>query len=130
MGIRPDRIRKWASRGYLRSKGKRGRAALYDRDDLQRVRDDTGRRTIEPSAWPNLYVPTSYYNRLITTNEVARLFNVAPSTVRSWVTRGHLKPARRHGRSCLFTIGRVLIAAEDRRIGARVNPNAEYPLYP
>nr|WP_307851848.1 helix-turn-helix domain-containing protein [Williamsia sp. CHRR-6] len=57
----------------------------------------------------------SYYNRLITTNEVARLFDVAPSTVRSWVRRGHLAPARRGPRGQLFKIGLVLIAASDRR---------------
>lgn len=115
VGVRPEAIRKWASRGYLQSIGKRGRAALYDRDDLLRVRNETRSRTIDPAVSSELYVPHSHYNRLITTDEVARLFSVAPSTVRSWVRRGHLTPIRRGARGWLFKIGLVLIAADDRR---------------
>ncbi|SQI33800.1 translation initiation factor 2 infb [Rhodococcus coprophilus] len=114
LGIRPDRIRQWASRGYIQGKGKRGRATLYDRDDLMRAQSETRSRTKDPEVFPKLGISDAYYNRLITTNEVAVLFGVAPSTVRSWIRRGHLTPVRRGNRGWLFKIGLVMIAADDR----------------
>lgn len=114
MGIRPDRIRQWASRGYVQGRGKCGRATLYDRDDLVRVYSETRSRTIDSEVYPKLYIPHEYYNQLITTNEVAALFGVAPSTVRSWIRRGHLTPLRRGNRGWLFKIGVAVIAADDR----------------
>lgn len=113
-GVTPETIRKWASRGYLPSQGKRGRAKLYDRDDVIRVRNETRTRTVDAAVSSRLYVPPAYYNRLITTIEVARLFEVAPSTVRSWVHRGHLSPSHHGTHGWLFKIGLVLIAADDR----------------
>lgn len=103
-------IRKWASRGYLQKVGHRGREALYDRADLERVSWRTHARTNTSPAWPQLHVPSHYYRRLITTAEAARLLDVSPSTVRSWVTRGHLEPCGRSRRSHLFTVGSVLTA--------------------
>ncbi|QOV96799.1 translation initiation factor IF-2 N-terminal domain-containing protein [Rhodococcus pyridinivorans] len=114
LGLRPDRIRQWASRGYIQGKGKRGRATLYDRDDLRQAQSETRSRTKDPEVFPQLRIPGAYYNRLITTNEVAALFGVAPSTVRSWIRRGHLTPARRGKHGWLFKIGLVMIAADDR----------------
>ncbi|WP_306306532.1 helix-turn-helix domain-containing protein [Nocardia vinacea] len=115
--VKPATIRKWVSRGYLQNVGHRGRAALYDRDDLERVRLRIHHRTNTSPIWPRLEVPANYFNRLITTTEAAKLLDVAPSTVRSWVTRGHLVPARHHlvpvrqgRRSHVFTIGSVLAA--------------------
>ncbi|WP_454199352.1 helix-turn-helix domain-containing protein [Nocardia sp. Marseille-Q1738] len=110
IGVRPATLRKWVSRGYLQNVGHRGRAALYDRDDLERVRLRTQRRTNASPFWPQLRVPTHYFSRLITTAEAAKLLDVAPSTVRSWVTRGHLVPVRRSRRGHLFTTGSVLMA--------------------
>ncbi|WP_372461029.1 translation initiation factor IF-2 N-terminal domain-containing protein [Rhodococcus yananensis] len=110
--IRPATIRKWASRGYLQRIGSRGRAALYDRDELWQVKHLTRSRTNRPPlSGPVLYLPKKYHNRLITTAEAARLLDVAPSTIRSWVTRGHLTPAGRH-RGHLFAVGDVLDTAQ------------------
>ncbi|WP_442973141.1 helix-turn-helix domain-containing protein [Rhodococcus sp. NBC_00297] len=94
---------------------KAGRAAVHDRADLMRVQRDARRRTAHPAVYSELYIPHSYYNRLITTDEVARLFDVAPSTVRSWVRRGHLRADRRGSRGWLFKGGHVLIASRTRR---------------
>ncbi|MGW0640453.1 helix-turn-helix domain-containing protein [Nocardia salmonicida] len=110
MQVRSATVRKWASRGYLQKAGHRGREALYDRADLERVHWRTHARTNTSPAWPELDVPPHYYRRLITTTEAARLLGVAPSTVRSWVTRGHLEPCGRRRRSHLFTVGSVLTA--------------------
>lgn len=92
-----------------------------------RARNETRSRTINPAVSSELYVPPSYSNRLITTNEVARLFGVAPSTVRSWVRRGHLTPARRGTHGWLFKIGLVLIAADNRRGRSIRSRQFDYP---
>ncbi len=34
LGIKPDRLRKWASRDQIKAKGRRGNANLYDIDDI------------------------------------------------------------------------------------------------
>lgn len=108
--VEPATIRKWVSRGYLQNVGYRGRAALYDRDDLEKVRRRTRRRTNTSPIRPQLRVPAHYLGRWITTAEAAKLLDVAPSTVRSWVTRGHLVPLQRSRRGHIFTAGSVLAA--------------------
>lgn len=114
MRIRPATIRQWVSRGYLRRVGSRGQAALYDREDLVKVRNMTEGRRNAPPSFPVLNLPANYHDSLITTTEAATLLGVAASTVRSWVTRGYLVPARRHRHGHLFTIGSVLTAADER----------------
>lgn len=114
VGVAPETIRQWASRGYLCKQGMRGRAALYDIDDLRRVRAHTRTRHNVAPAFPQLDIPATYHNREITTTEVARLLGVAPSTVRAWVDRGHLAPTRRAGRSNMFRVGNVLAIHRSR----------------
>ncbi|WP_408639410.1 helix-turn-helix domain-containing protein [Nocardia yamanashiensis] len=110
LDVRPATIRKWVSRGYLQIAGHRGRAALYNRDDLETVRRRARNRTNRAPIRPQLNVPANYFDRSITTAEAAKLLGVAPSTVRSWVTRGHLVPIRRSRGGHVFTIGSVLTA--------------------
>lgn len=109
--VQPATIRQWVSRGYLRSVGTRGRAALYDRDDLRRAQLGTRDRTKTVPFHPVLDLPPKYDHRLITVLEAARFLGAAPSTVRSWVTRGRLRPVRRSGRAHLFTVHSVLVAS-------------------
>jgi len=86
VSVQPATIRQWVSRGYLRSVGTRGRAALYDRDDLRRAQLSTQDRTKTVPFHPVLDLSPKYADRVITVLEAARFLGVAPSTVRSWVT--------------------------------------------
>lgn len=111
VSVQPATIRQWVSRGYLRSVGTRGRAALYDRDDLRRAQLRTRSRTKTVPFHPVLDLSPKYDDRLITVVGAAGFLGVAPSTVRSWVTRGRLSPVGRSGRAHLFTVHSVLVAS-------------------
>lgn len=113
-GIRAETLRQWASRGYLSSAGRRGRAALYERRDVEMVKQRTLARTPHEYRWPALHIPSKYSDRLITTAEAATLLRTSPSTVRSWVARGRLVPAGRLRTGHLFTVGNVLRAGISR----------------
>lgn len=115
VGVRPATVRQWVSRGYLRSAGTRGRTALYRRDDLLRVRESTRARTNTVPVGVVLELPEKYDERLITVTEAAQLLGVAPSTVRSWITRGRLTSAGRSGRAHLVTVRAVGDAARRGR---------------
>jgi DNA-binding transcriptional MerR regulator len=111
VNVRPATIRQWVARGYLRRVGTRGRAALYDRDDLRRVRLRTHDRTKTVPLLPVLDLSPKYDDSFITVVEAANFLGVAPSTVRSWVTRGRLRPSGQSGRAHLFTVHSVLVAS-------------------
>jgi DNA-binding transcriptional MerR regulator len=116
-GIRAPTLRQWVSRGYLSSVGRHGRAALYERGDVEMVKRRTLARTPYEARWPALHIPSKYSDRLITTTEAATLLRTSPSTVRSWVTRGRLVPAGRLRNGHLFTVGSVLRAGIGRGRG-------------
>lgn len=117
VGVQAATIRQWVSRGYLDRVGQRGRSALYDRKALIAVREEVRSRTPQPPLHPALDLPTKYDRRLVTAAEAAVLVGVARSTVRSWVSRGHLIPTTHAKRPHLFTVGAVLAAAQRRRRG-------------
>lgn len=116
-GVKAATIRQWVTRGYLDRIGQRGRSALYDRKTVLAVREDVRRRTPWPPLHPTLDLPAEYDKRLITAAEAAVLIGVEPSTVRSWVSRGHLTPTSRAPRPHLFTVGAVLDASRRLRRG-------------
>lgn len=54
---------------------------------------------------------------LVTTAEAARLAGVAPATIRTWRTRGLLRPRGMRGRSVLHDPREVLLAERATRTG-------------
>jgi DNA-binding transcriptional MerR regulator len=114
-GVRAATIRQWASRGYLRAVGRRGRSQLYDPLDLRRVQAEAQARTRRPPA-PRSNVRSKDLDSLVTGSEAARIVGVSPSAIRMWVARGHLRPTSRVGRQSLFKVVDVLRAT---RRGAR-----------
>lgn len=62
--------------------------------------------------------------QLITTQDAARLCSVRPATIRQWVTRGHLQPCGRRGRTLVFARADVLDAAQRVNERRRRAPHA------
>lgn len=118
--IPPARIRQWVARKRLHPRGRRGRAHLFARGDLLAVHDAGIHSTSRPPLFPRekIRLTDNVDDREITTAEVARLYGVTPSTVRSWVARSQIAPTRKEGTSNLFRI-RDLRAAEEQRCDRR-----------
>ncbi|MBE1876913.1 translation initiation factor IF-2 N-terminal domain-containing protein [Myceligenerans pegani] len=119
--VRSATIRKWASRGYLPVVGNRGRSRLYRYEDARRVRDEAAARRRHVSAPPP--IPELRWQRVrpVTASEAARLAGVSPSTIRTWVRRGHLTPLQADVRPMTFDASSVVRLA-DRQYHKRWSP--------
>jgi excisionase family DNA binding protein len=62
------------------------------------------------------------HKRLLTGKEAATLVGVSGSTIRMWVSRGHLKPAARRGRTYWYLEADVLHAEQVTRNSGRGGP--------
>lgn len=108
--VTPAQIRQWAARGYIRPVGRSGRQQLYRLGDLDSAKRKVQARTRRPLGGAREH--PSIGDRGVTTEIAARIAKVSPSTIRSWVQRGHLRPvAGRHRRQLVFTISDVIAAA-------------------
>lgn len=118
--IRPATIRQWVARGRVTARGARGRAHLYDRGELMHLQIAGLRspHTLPVLPREKLRLTSSLDQQQITTGEAARLYGVAPSTIRSWVARSLITPSGTEGRSHLFRI-QDLREAEERRCDRR-----------
>lgn len=107
--VTPAAVRQWVHRGYLSPAGARGRAHLFRRSELEaacdRARANANRT---PAPFP---VRPSLTRRPVTTLEAARMAGVSPSTIRTWVLRGHLVPVPSSGRGHRFDPMQVLRVA-------------------
>lgn len=112
-GVKAETIRQWASRGYLKAVGKQGRRVTYGSGELRRIHDEVQRRT-RTSPSPRVNVASRDLDALVTGPEAAKIVGVAPSTIRMWVARGHLRAASATGRPT-FKVIDVLRAARRRR---------------
>lgn len=111
VGVSPSTVRQWVVRGHLRSIGLRGRAKLYRSSEVIAVSKQTATRARQPvqslagrfgHPVPGFRDEAVHQDDLVDSNEAARSARVSPATIRAWVSRGHLKPAGRRGRSNLF----------------------------
>lgn len=108
--VTPAQIRQWAARGYINAVGRSGRQQLYRLGDLDSAKREVRARTRQPPGGAR--EDPSVGHRGVTTEMAARIAKVSPSTIRSWVQRGHLRPvAGRHRRQLVFTISDVIAAA-------------------
>ena len=124
VGVTAHTIRKWVVRGYLSPVGRRGKANLFTAADVLAADRATDVRNRQPrvtgvrghSSWRPLNdaargLTGASLSDLIDTREAARTAGVSSSTIRSWVSRGHLRPVRHRGRSPLFLRQHVLQVA-------------------
>lgn len=111
-------IRQWAARGYLTAAGRRGKSLLYDRHDVRRVLEQVEGRTHLPPFGQQSYglgqprLRSKDLDAIVTGKEAAAIARVAPTTIRAWVARDHLKPlAARPGTPSMYHVVDVLAAA-------------------
>lgn len=107
-GVNAATVRQWVKRGHLAPCGKQGPSHTFRRHDIAAaVNAINGRRTAtgqpkDPRPGEHGGLNAAALNRLanvkpntiVTTTEAAALLGLAPSTIRAWVRRGHLKPSR------------------------------------
>lgn len=102
-------IRQWVHRGHLKASGRRGRALVYLRSELERAQATARSNTSRTP--PPRPTPHEFALRPISTVEAAIAVGVAPSTIRMWVHRGLLRPLPVPGRGHRFDLIDVLRTA-------------------
>lgn len=120
-GVSTATIRQWVHRGYLSPTGVEGRSAVFSALDVLRVAIATGDRNQQPGGPlrrdhevrepAGTWVSGKDLQRLVTAEAAATAVGVSPSTIRSWKRRGHLLPAEHRGRTPLYRVADVLVAA-------------------
>lgn len=118
--IRPATVRKWASRGYLAAVDQWGRSRLYRYGDAVQVRDEARTRRRRASKSPPIPLLQWQKVRPVTASEAARLAGVSPSTIRTWVRRGHLTPLHADVRPMTFG-ARSVVGLADRQYDKRLS---------
>jgi len=132
--VRQATVRQWVARGYLNPTRRERSSNVFDTDEVcAAVALIVGKRKVTghvPTSHgllarsnPAERIPTKHYDAIITVTEAARLVQVAPETIRSWMHRGHLTAADGSTpRAVQLRLGDVVDAARARdvpRTGSR-----------
>ncbi|KAA1399914.1 helix-turn-helix domain-containing protein [Aeromicrobium ginsengisoli] len=103
--VRPSTVRQWVKRGYLKPTGTERGSSVFDSRAVRIAHDEIEARTHRTSGLGARIHPR-HHHRLISTADAARAVGVAPSTVRSWISRGRLTTSRDEN-------GQVLVRVAD-----------------
>lgn len=131
LGVTPATVRRWVARGYIRPVGKLGPSNLFHTREVLAAHGEIEARhkaTGKPRAQgpfrvelrPIDRIQPKHYDAVIDVCEAARLIDVSPTTIRSWIHRGHLTPlASSKPRTIRLRLGDVIAAARARRLPRR-----------
>jgi DNA-binding transcriptional MerR regulator len=97
-------VRQWVARGYLSPTRQVRSSNVFDTEEVfeafdliaaRRKATGQARRSEGYFAKGNRAdrIPSKHYDAIITISEAARLVQVSPATIRSWMHRGYLTPA-------------------------------------
>ncbi len=123
-------MRRWVARGYLSPIGKFGPSNLFNTrevlaayEEIQAKRKATGQTRRESRYGVELRAVDSirpkHYDAVVEVGESARLIDVSPSTIRSWIYRGHLIPLGSSPRAVRLRLGDVIATARSRQLPRR-----------
>jgi transposase len=131
LGVTQATVRHWVSRGYIRPVGKFGPSNLFNtrevlaaHDDIEARRKATGQarreRRYQVELRPTDRIGPKHYDAVVDVSEAARLIDVSPATIRSWIHRGHLTPlGSSKPRAIRLRLGDVVTAAQSRQLPRR-----------
>jgi excisionase family DNA binding protein len=132
LGVTQATVRRWVARGHISPVGKFGAANLFNTrdvldayDHIQAKHKATGRARREHRYRVELRpvdrVRPKHYDAVVAIGEAARSIGVSPSTIRSWIHRGHLIPlGSSEHRAVRLRLGDVIAAAQSRQLPGRV----------
>lgn len=131
LGVTQATVRRWVARGYISPVGKFGPSNLFNTHDVLAAHDDIeGRRKASGQARrkhryrvdlrPFDRIRPKHYDAVVDVGEAARLLDVSPATIRSWIHRGHLTPlGSSNPRAIRLRLGDVIAAAQSRQLPRR-----------
>jgi len=121
-------VRQWVARGYLSPSRQEGPSNVFDTDKVFNAYDLIAARRRATgqaphgegySAKSNVAdrIRPKHYDAIITISEAARLVQVSPATIRSWMHRGYLTAANSSKpRAVRLRLEDVIKAARARRL--------------
>jgi len=103
-GVKPATVRQWVRRGHIKPDGSEGPSHVFRSQDVMDAYESISART-RRSRGSN--VRTKFHDRQVSCEVAARACGVAPSTVRSWISRGHVRSVRDDGGHVTVRVGDV-----------------------